>query len=48
MKQMVIILKNVMIITKINTYIKMQIYAIIIFYKAFDGGIFRVVFFGIG
>ena len=44
-KQMVIILKNVMIITEINTYIYMKIYVIIIFYNAFDHwlkGVWRV------
>ena len=39
MQQMVIILKHVMMITKINTYTWMKIYVIIIFYNAFDHGL---------
>jgi len=39
MQQMVIILKHVMMITKINTYTWMKIYVIIIFYNAVDHGL---------
>jgi hypothetical protein len=35
MKQMVILLKNVMIIIKINMYIQIKIYVIIIFYNKY-------------